>query len=210
MPLVKTSSPRIMHDILMAMGYMSEEFAPEIQTTYGALMLEFIIACLQYPALKVQFKAVQCLQNFEKGLMDHRDVKIMETYLPQIMQEIARIFEYSLAKMNFILMENVLETITNIAEMNPFENYYTVFMPGLKKILSLIGSENQQQIMIRSKTVETIGYLLASVKEHPQIFEPDCKEIMETMMKMSLTMEFDDPMHKAIFVVYENVVTSLK
>jgi hypothetical protein len=61
-------------------------------------------------------------------------------------------------------------------------------MPGLKKILSMIGTENQQQIMIRSKTVETIGYLLASVKMHPQIFEPDCKEIMETMMKMSLTM----------------------
>ncbi len=48
-------------------------------------------------------------------------------------------------------------------------------MPGLKKILSLIGTDNQQQMMMRSKTVETIGYLLASVKEHPQIFEPDCK-----------------------------------
>lgn len=83
-------------------------------------------------------------------------------------------------------------------------------MPGLKKILSIIGSENQQQIMIRSKTVETIGYLLASIKDHPQLFEPDCKEIMETMIKMSLGLGFDDPMHQAIFVVYENVVTSLK
>jgi hypothetical protein len=164
-----------MHDILMALGYMSEEFAPQIQQNYGNMMLEFIIASLQFPALKVQFKAIQCLQNFEKGLMDHRDVNVMEKYLPQIMQEIARIFEYSVAKMNFILMENVLETITNIAEMNPFENYYTVFMPGLKKILNLIGTENQQQLMIRSKTVETIGYLLASVKAHPEIFEPDCK-----------------------------------
>jgi hypothetical protein len=33
---------------------------------------------------------------------------------------------------------------------------------------------------------------------------------MQTMMKMSSTMDFDDAMHKAIFVVYENVVTSLK
>lgn len=172
---MKTNNPRIMHDILMALGYMSEEFAPQIQQNYGNMMLEFIIASLQFPALKVQFKAIQCLQNFEKGLMDHRDVNVMEKYLPQIMQEIARIFEYSVAKMNFILMENVLETITNIAEMNPFENYYTVFMPGLKKILNLIGTENQQQLMIRSKTVETIGYLLASVKTHPEIFEPDCK-----------------------------------
>lgn len=30
------------------------------------------------------------------------------------------------------------------------------------------------------------------------------------MMKMSLTMDFDDSMHKAIFVVYENVSLSLK
>lgn len=41
-------------------------------------------------------------------------------------------------------MENTLETITDIAEMNPFENYYSVFMPVLKKILSIIGTENQQ------------------------------------------------------------------
>lgn len=30
------------------------------------------------------------------------------------------------------------------------------------------------------------------------------------MIKMTLTMDHEDAMHKAIFVVYENVVTSLK
>lgn len=94
--------------------------------------------------------------------------------------------------------------------MNPFENYYKVFMPGMKKILNMIGSENQQQIYIKGKTVETIGYLLASVKTHPELFEADCKEIMQTMMNLSLTLDFDDSMHKATFVVYENVATSLK
>lgn len=50
-------------------------------------MLQFIVACLQYPALKVQFKAIQCLQNFEKGLMEHKeDAKVIEPFLPQIMQ----------------------------------------------------------------------------------------------------------------------------
>jgi hypothetical protein len=56
--------------------------------------------------------------------------------------------------------------------------------------------------MVKNKTIETIGYILAAVKEHPDIFEPDCKEVMENMVKMTLTMEGDDPMHKAIFVVY--------
>lgn len=64
--------------------------------------------------------------------------------------------------------------------------------------------------MARSKTVETMGYLLAAVKEHPTIFQPDCQEIMETMVKMTLSLHADDPLHKAIFVVYENVVSSLK
>jgi hypothetical protein len=94
--------------------------------------------------------------------------------------------------------------------MNSFENYYPVLMPGLKKLLGMVGSENPQKIMVKNRTIETIGYLLASVKDHPSIFEADCKEIMENMVKMTLTMEPDDPMHKAIYIVYENVATSIK
>ena len=85
-PLMNTNDGRIMHDLLMAMGYMSEEFSPEIQRNYGQMILEFIVKSLQFPALKVQFKAVQCLQNFEKGLSEHKDIKVMESFLPTIMQ----------------------------------------------------------------------------------------------------------------------------
>jgi hypothetical protein len=48
-------------------------------------------------------------------------------------------FEYGVVKMNFMLIEKVLETITSLAEMNPFEKYYPVIMPGLKKLLGMIG-----------------------------------------------------------------------
>lgn len=142
-PLLNSRDPRIMHDILMAMGYMAEEFAPQMQQNYGELMLQFIIQSLQFPALKVQYKAVQCLQNFEKGIADNKDIKVMEAYLPVIMQELARIFEYSLAKFNYILLDSLLDTLATLADMNPFENYYPVFMPGLKRILSVMGTENQ-------------------------------------------------------------------
>jgi hypothetical protein len=83
---MKSEHPRIMHDLLMAIGYMAEEFSPELQQNYGAVILEFVIRCLQYPALKVQYKAVACIQNFEKGLDEHREVKVMEQYLPRIVQ----------------------------------------------------------------------------------------------------------------------------
>jgi hypothetical protein len=86
LPLMKTDNPRVMHDLLMAIGYMSEEFSPEIQQNYGGVILEFIISCLQYPALKVQYNAVACIQNFEKGLVEHKEVKVMEGYIERIMQ----------------------------------------------------------------------------------------------------------------------------
>lgn len=68
-----------------------------------------------------------------------------------------------------------MDTLATLADMNPFENYYPSFMPGLKRIISIMGTESQQEIMARSKAVETMGYLLASVKEHPNIFQPDCQ-----------------------------------
>ena len=37
-------------------------------------------------------------------------------------------------------MDNVLETLTSIADNNPFENYYPIFMPGLKRILTMMGT----------------------------------------------------------------------
>ena len=104
------------------------------------MILQFIIKSLQFPALKVQYKAVQCLQNFEKGLAGHKDIKVMENYLPTIMQELARIFEYSLGKTNYILLDSLLDTLATIADMNSFENYYPSFMPGLKKILNMMGT----------------------------------------------------------------------
>lgn len=39
-------------------------------------------------------------------------------------------------------------------------------MPGLKKIISMVGTDTTQKIMARSKAVETMGYLLAAVKDN--------------------------------------------
>ena len=47
-------------------------------------------------------------------------------------------------------------------------------MPYLKKIISLIGTDTQQKIMIRSKAVETMGYLLYSIRNNETLFKPDC------------------------------------
>jgi hypothetical protein len=39
-------------------------------------------------------------------------------------------------------------------------------MPGLKKIISIIGNDTPQKVMIRCKAVETMGFLLSSIKDN--------------------------------------------
>jgi hypothetical protein len=69
LPLLQSQNPRIIYDILIAMGYMSTEFAPEIQINFGTMIIEFILKALNHPMIKVQYKAVLCIINFEQGLI---------------------------------------------------------------------------------------------------------------------------------------------
>lgn len=39
-------------------------------------------------------------------------------------------------------------------------------MPGLKQLIALTAGDDTHKIMIRSKTVESIGYLLTSIKNN--------------------------------------------
>lgn len=72
LPMMKSEHPRIIYDSLVVMGYMATEFAPEIQTNFGTMILDFISKSLSHGMLKVQYKAALCIVNFEQGLMDHR------------------------------------------------------------------------------------------------------------------------------------------
>jgi hypothetical protein len=74
------------------MGYMSTEFAPEIQINFGTMIIEFILKALNHPMIKVQYKAVLCIINFEQGLVQNKEVTVMEPYLEGIMGHLARIF----------------------------------------------------------------------------------------------------------------------
>ena len=104
------------------------------------------------------------------------------------------------------MLEAILDTISTIADNNPFDRFYPIFMPGLKKIISMIGVDTQQKIMIRTKTIETMGYLLYAIKDNKTLFDPECEQIMTSLLEMQQTLPEDDMMHKSFFVVYENVV----
>jgi len=68
------------------------------------MILEFVSKAMKHPIIKVQYKAVLCIVNFEQGLIEHRDVKVIEPYLPSILSDMGRIFENALQNSNFIML----------------------------------------------------------------------------------------------------------
>lgn len=64
----------------------------------------------------------------------------MDKYIEQLLGYLGSIFENSLSNMNYTMLEAILDTISTIAEYNPFDKYYPTFMPGLKKIIQMINA----------------------------------------------------------------------
>lgn len=64
--------------------------------------MQFISKCLDHSYPKVQYKGALCIQNFEKGLFEHKDkeIKIMDKYIDKILGSLGKIFENSLSGMN--------------------------------------------------------------------------------------------------------------
>ena len=210
LPLLQSDNPRITADILVAMGYMATEFAPEIQTNFGTMILEFISKAMVHPMLKIQYKAILCIVNFEQGLIDHKEVKVIEPYLPTILGNMANIFERALNSSNFIMLEAILDSMSSIASINDFAPYYNTFMPGLKQVVSMVNSDTPQKASIKSKTIETMGDLLSSIKSNQEFFSNECTNIMQSLISLQQQIDKEDVMNRAIMAVYENVVEVMK
>ena len=210
LPMMQSNHPRIIYDSLVVMGYMSTEFNPDIQINFGGMVLEFVCKALAHPLLKVQYKAALCLVNFEQGLADHPEVKVMEPFLGRVLGELARIFEQSMSTSNYIMLEAALQSISSIASINNFREYYGTFMPGMAKIVEMVTPDTPQKINIKNKAIEAMGDLLTSVKEAPEIFLPECSSLMKSLLGLEQQVAADDSLHKALFTVYENVVEILK
>ena len=108
------------------------------------------------------------------------------------------------------MLEAVLESMSSIAAINDFAPYYGTFMPGLMKVISMVTNDTPQKISIKSKTIETMGDLLASIKLNPELFDNECTNIMQSILNLQSQLDSQDVLNRAIFTVYENVVTIMK
>ena len=87
------------------------------------------------------------------------------------------------------MLEAVLDSMSSIASINDFSPYYGTFMPGLKQVVSMVNSDTPQKASIKSKTIETMGDLLSSIKTNSELFQNECKIIMESLMTLQTQLD---------------------
>jgi hypothetical protein len=126
----------------------------------------------------------------------------MLPYLDRILSQLAQIFENSMMKSNYIMLEGVLESLSSIASTNNFSSYYGTFMPGLIKIVGMFASDTPQKVNIKSRAIEAMGDLLASIKENRELFVPECNNIMQSLISLQSQIDKEDTLHRAIFTAY--------
>lgn len=100
--------------------------------------------------------------------------------------------------------------MSSIAAINDFNPYYHTFMPGLKKVVEMITSDTHQKVEIKSKTIETMGDLLTSIKSNADLFNSECSSIMQSLISLQSQIDREDVMNRALMVVYQHVVEVMK
>ena len=93
-----------------------------------------------------------------------------------------------------------------------FAPYYAKFMPGLKTILQTVKWENEKDQELRSNCIETIGYILTSVKNSPEICKQDAIEVCQMILDCLINgnLQDADPQINAITNTVSQICVCLK
>lgn len=214
-PTLNFANPKVLYASMTCIALLTTEFSPELQLQHHSVILPPVVKILQSaPELKLRTRAVSMLINFFRELLECEDEEkaFMSNYLPVIMESLIELFEKAVAQSQMALLEEVVSLISIIAAISEekFTPYYSRMMPGLKNLVMNTPNDTDAHNKLRTLTISTLGYVIASHRSNPAEIEKDILQIMEYLVHLQATLNEDDSQHKAILEVYEVLVGALQ
>ena len=110
------------------------------------------------------------------------------------------------------LQEEVMNLLSASAQVieSEFSKYYNVLMPLMMQILDNIGTANMQQMTLRARTIETMGYMIAAVAEEKEAFKDSVHQIARSLVLVLSSVASDDPQGLAIKEAMSRIAYFLK
>lgn len=177
--------PRVRWAAINAVGQLSTDFGPGLQTQFHAQVLPSLVAVMDDAANpRVQSHAAAAVINFTENC----EKKIMEVYLERVLTKLLLLLQNG----KRIVQEQAITAIASVADCAEelFRPYYAATMPLLKQIL--LNANDKTDRMLRGKAMECVSLIGIAVGR--DVFAADAKEIMDMMMHLQTTeMDPDDP-----------------
>jgi importin-5 len=154
-PALRDPHPRVRWAGCNALGQMSTDFAPKMQTDYYDRVLKAIIPVLDSPEARVKSHAAAALVNF----CEEAEKTILEPYLDDLLSHLFQLLQND----KRYVQEQALSTIATIADAaeKAFSKYYDTLMPLLVNVLR---RENEKEFrLLRAKAMECATLIALAV-----------------------------------------------
>ena len=118
---------------------------------------------------------------------------MVDLYAPSLAEHISTLFNLALEKQYAPLQEETLALLNNLAESlkDKFAIYYSTFIPGMKQMLQLPYETTAQQ-ELRANCITTIGCIVESVKDKPELCKQDAHEIAAVLVTLLCSGKIDE------------------
>jgi hypothetical protein len=154
-PSLKDPHPRVRWAGCNALGQMSTDFAPTMQTDYYDVVLKSIVPVLDSPEARVKAHAAAALVNF----CEEASKTTLEPYLNDLLTHLFPL----LRNEKRYVQEQALSTIATVADsaQQAFGQYYDTLMPDLVNVLQ--GENNKDFRVLRAKAMECATLIALAV-----------------------------------------------
>ncbi|XVF56868.1 hypothetical protein PTKIN_Ptkin06aG0154900 [Pterospermum kingtungense] len=177
--------PRVRWAAINAIGQLSTDLGPELQTQYHHRVLPALAGAMDdFQNPRVQAHAASAVLNFSENCTPD----ILTPYLDGIVSKLLVLLQNG----KQMVQEGALTALASVADSSQeqFQKYYDALMPYLKAIL--VNATDKSNRMLRAKAMECISLVGMAVGKDK--FRDDAKQVMEVLMSLQGSqMESDDP-----------------
>lgn len=204
---------RVRYAGLSCLALLLTELSPKAQKKYHQELMPVLLNMMSTESLiKMQTHTVSTVINFANGLHNQEEEEeddaagdnsdIIKIYSDQLFEILVQLLKKGIDNNYEPMQEEVMNLLSAIAQLieKEFSKYFGVLIPLMMQILLNVGTTNQQQMNLRARTIETMGFMIEAVAEEKATFLPNVLEITNYLVTLltSGQLSSEDPQNQAI------------